>query len=1785
MSRLQRSGSRGQSGASKVKARILKVSFKRRTLCLVIIANLLMFPTPFLGLARLAGQVLWASRAPSKVETAPARKSQLNSLSDRLAAIYQIRVSPNKLVAYTSQVVGFSAVGSDAVAEAVQGPKFNWSSSDSSVISIDEAGRATMLKPGLCWITCRAGLVQQRVPVLVRPGPRPVQTMTDWIKDQNSLDQNGNVTAAGGGMARLIEKLAPAVEAQNGGYLGDYLWNYVPNLTGNPRNRMIVPTRIGAVLPESSNFNLAIPLVSLQGRGLDLNLTAYANSKMWFKNGSSIFYNPLGGFPAPGFSLGFGYIATYTSSLPPYDTAYAFVDRDGTFRYMGHGSSGSYQTQDGTHITFTGSASFGGTLSYTDGTQVTISIVNNNLLPTQVTDRNGNYLTIAYKDTTQGYNPLAIDFITDTLGRNVQFHYNINLNLDYITVPTMNGGTQNSVFFFYTNQTLSYNFSGLTPVVAGSTGPFLNNINFAATSTGYTLSYSDYGMPYNVSLRRNMQMPGNNGSESASMNFNYPTSGSTVLTDAPAFTQYTDSPGGTYSISNSSNSSNHTLTYTITRPDSSTLALTRSTDTTSTANGLLTYVQINSSGGSQMGLLAYAYVSDPGGSPQVLQVLSFDDAGNQRLVNFDYNASGFVTNKREFGFQQSGSWAVRRRSHVNYTSAGGAVVPTEVDLYDALVNMNDADDVLIAKTTYDIDNYNYAAPLTGIEDYGGSANPPGHYSSFNASYTSRGNVTGQTQWTDLTANTSITRQAKLDIFANVTKANVSCCNQKTFTFDQSTYWTNAGQITSGDPNSTHLTSSYTYDFNTSKETGMTDPNNLGTTYQYDANLRPTVATLPTGATADASFNDGSLSASSFLSYTDNGINKTPTSSQVTDGWGHITQTTDPAGNQVNYAYNNMGQLQSRTNPFPPSGTPGASTTFQYDALGRVTRVILPDNNTLQTNYSGNTVTSTDQVGRQTQRQLDGLGRLVTINEQDPATGSLTQATNYSYDYLDDLTQVNQGGQTRAWKYDAIGRMLYERIPEQTATINDGTGTMWSCKYTYTDFGAIASKTDARGAVTTFVYDSLNRVYQISYDTSHAPGVATTPTVTYNYDTSTTSTTKGLPLSVTNGFEERYSYDPYNRVSTVTDFIGSKSYARSYQYNTASQIVQLTYPSQRNVSTSYDNLGRLSTVGGTGPNGCSLGLCGVSFNAAGQVTTLTLGNGVVQNFGYDAQRLEVTSETATKGGTTLMSLTYGYQAAAGQMGVGTTAGNTGGMVSISGTINGTTESAGYTFDLLGRMATSSQSTNGFSAQRRFAYDRCGNRTGVWDATSGGNQIQSVTLQQSGGAPTNRLATVTNLGTPATYSYDAAGNVLGDGNHSYVYDAENRIVSADGGVTTYAYDYASRRVMKVSGGVTTHYVYDGDTVLAEHNGSSGAVLVDYIYANGLMIAKQPTGASTRYFLADKLNSRVTMDASGTVLGLQGHLPFGEEFGESGEQDKHHFTSYESDAETGLDYALNRLYSPTVGRFMSADPYSASGYATNPQSWNRYNYTGNDPVNYSDGSGLFAQPTPAPPPILPPIPPLINPIVTPPNVYDPNIPSHPIGGGQISQAAQAKSRLVDALKNLPKKCKDFFGGEGHVNDSAEEVRNGSFQIDFIAQGGPGWYDKIPKAPRSGFLGLGGRPTYRDFWHSSNQPRAAESVVFDGHSPREYHTVLLGNAFFNGPPDNNDPAWRALPAKGRLEAWQDMILVHEYMHQLNDMGDQDLVNKWTEEGAEIPDDPDPSERLSLWIAKGCPNHKAPSQ
>jgi YD repeat-containing protein len=382
------------------------------------------------------------------------------------------------------------------------------------------------------------------------------------------------------------------------------------------------------------------------------------------------------------------------------------------------------------------------------------------------------------------------------------------------------------------------------------------------------------------------------------------------------------------------------------------------------------------------------------------------------------------------------------------------------------------------------------------------------------------------------------------------------------------------------------------------------------------------------------------------------------------------------------------------------------------------------------------------------------------------------------------------------------------------------------------------------------------------------------------------------VTIAGQYTENYTFDDYNRPASVTRWIlgqpydTRKTYTTSYEYNGGSQLTKMIYPSGQQVSVNHDDKGRLQSLTNN-PGETSGYLTGLSYNIAGQVTGLTLGNGVAESFGYDANRLQMTTQTATKGAASLMNLTYGYQASAGQMGAGTNAGNAGQLMSISGTINGTTENAAYTYDDLGRLITSNQTSISASAQRRFAYDRWGNRTGVWDATSGGNQIQSIALQQSGGAPTNRITSVTG-GSTVNYIYDTAGNVTNDGVHSYTYDAENRVVSVDGGATAqYKYDHQNRRVSKIIGSSWTHYIWQGSQVIAEHDATTGyttnptyqvnSARLDYVYSGSQMISSRERASSggswtTKYYLNDRLSTRLVLDGSASVTGRMSHLPFG-------------------------------------------------------------------------------------------------------------------------------------------------------------------------------------------------------------------------------------------------------------------------------------------------------------------------
>jgi RHS repeat-associated protein len=82
---------------------------------------------------------------------------------------------------------------------------------------------------------------------------------------------------------------------------------------------------------------------------------------------------------------------------------------------------------------------------------------------------------------------------------------------------------------------------------------------------------------------------------------------------------------------------------------------------------------------------------------------------------------------------------------------------------------------------------------------------------------------------------------------------------------------------------------------------------------------------------------------------------------------------------------------------------------------------------------------------------------------------------------------------------------------------------------------------------------------------------------------------------------------------------------------------------------------------------------------------------------------------------------------------------------------------------------------------------------------------------------------------------------------------------------------------------------------------------------------------------------------------YYPYGQEMGSVTANDTAKFGTYTRDGATGLDYAMNRYYQSTWGRFTSPDPYRASGGPGDPGSWNRYSYVQGDPVNALHPDGL--------------------------------------------------------------------------------------------------------------------------------------------------------------------------------------------------------------------------------------------
>ena len=914
-------------------------------------------------------------------------------------------------------------------------------------------------------------------------------------------------------------------------------------------------------------------------------------------------------------------------------------------------------------------------------------------------------------------------------------------------------------------------------------------------------------------------------------------------------------------------------------------------------------------------------------------------------------------------------------------------------LVNNLLNAESADDV------YD-GNGNHVADTSFSYDESGYLTSSGLGASQNLSSSiltgDRGNVTSTSHWLNGGSN-PITHTNWYDDGEPFQLIDAKGVTASTFAYSSSVYW--AGLPTSvTDAKSFNV--SYGYDSaGIGLTTSVKDENSQVTTYSYDVTGRPTVVSYPDGGGSTTQYADsGSSIGFTVTEKITNGSGSPPNLSKQTqvivDGLGRLSETillTDPNGLTYSLTtYDAMGRKYKVWNPTrcsPPTTNCGESTwgitTYGYDAVGRINSQLDSDGTSSQSwSYNGNLVTYTDEAGSQWQRASDALGRLTQVLEPNGASTSPSNVTNYSFDALGNLTYVSQWGgnsynpstaRNRSFTYDSLSRLTQSYNPE-TGWICYGTTNLTppngsNCAPGYDANGNLVSKTDARGVMTSYSYDALNRLTGKTYSApSPAPlGYAATSPVTYRYDETFAIYMNGRRTSMTDtAGTESWVYDPMGRIAAITRSIltpqSNQTGSVSFQYNPGGTLNIGTFYTGTGYQYTYDTAGRPTGSAWTGSNPPTPYVSGATYDPSGHLTGLLQGGSntgttavVITSNTYN-NRLQPSIMLATGAGGT--PVIYSHTLCYSSCYTGAPVGNNGNIQTDTDK-NPSPIATVYNYDTLNRLI-SAQYPGGDEITLPWS------ESNSYDAF--GNLYHKADVYGSNQASFTATPTSQNQLSGIGLAYDAAGNVLTDNMEThYTYDAEERVATA--GSWGYSYDGEGKRVLRTSGGTTGSTYWCGaegtltdEQSVALSNGSP-AQFERMLYLNGQLVARGgfPSTFPHYFILPDQVgSSRVSVNfwwvpSTGQNPPIYtNYFPFGAFVTPPTDTTlEQRFTGKERDQESGNDYFGARYYASSMGRFMSPD-WSAQAepvpYAKldDPQSLNLYPYVRNNPLARTDPDG---------------------------------------------------------------------------------------------------------------------------------------------------------------------------------------------------------------------------------------------
>ena len=483
-------------------------------------------------------------------------------------------------------------------------------------------------------------------------------------------------------------------------------------------------------------------------------------------------------------------------------------------------------------------------------------------------------------------------------------------------------------------------------------------------------------------------------------------------------------------------------------------------------------------------------------------------------------------------------------------------------------------------------------------------------------YDSVANLTNYLQWLNQTGTSVLTTTHSYDAYGNILSTTDPANYTTNYSYADNFAATCSGvsssnayltQITYPTTGGTSHVEHFQYNCPTGKLASATDQNNNPTSYQYNDPLnRLTDITYPSGfGTSHTSYSDTPGSVSIETQRKDSSGITWADSVDLFDGIFRPVSHSNASGesspwNRADTCYDGDSRKRFVTYPYQTStdtGTPscsGAGDTFVYDAIGRVRTVTHSDSSVVATNYTGRGTDMQDEGNgtRAIERvsQVDGLGRLVSVCEVTNqaqqgisasscgldygATGFLT---TYAYNGRGDLTAVSQGSVGRSFQYDMLSRLTSANNPEAGA-ISYQYDSDSNCPLQPSYAGELISETDARSIRRCFKHDELHRLTSKTYSDS-------TPAATYSYD----ETTK------------------YGR--TLTNTIGRKSSESTASPNPTGEVF------------GYDAMGDVVDNSQCTPQNCAnsttFAVTYPSYTVLGSPFSYTNGAGVTIGYGYNS----------------------------------------------------------------------------------------------------------------------------------------------------------------------------------------------------------------------------------------------------------------------------------------------------------------------------------------------------------------------------------------------------------------------------------------------------------------------------------------------------------------------------------------------------------------------------------------